>query len=55
MHLWNIQVQFTFSDVRNTSTHVGVNALMHAQGGTVSPTNILECGKFGVIIKDNVC
>jgi hypothetical protein len=54
MHRWNIQVQFKLSDVRNTSTHVDVNAQLRVQGGTISETNQLIFGKYGVIIKDKV-
>ncbi|EHS63750.1 uncharacterized protein PGTG_21842 [Puccinia graminis f. sp. tritici CRL 75-36-700-3] len=52
MHQWNIQVQFNFSEVRNTSTHVNVNAQAHVQGDTISPKNELTYGKYAVIIKD---
>ncbi|KNE88091.1 hypothetical protein PSTG_18514, partial [Puccinia striiformis f. sp. tritici PST-78] len=52
MHRWNIQVQFKLSEVRNTSTHVDVNAQLHVQCGTISPTNELTDGKYAVIIKD---
>ncbi|KAI7944157.1 hypothetical protein MJO28_011685 [Puccinia striiformis f. sp. tritici] len=52
MHRWNIQVQFNLSEVRNTSTHVDVNAQLLVQGGTVSKTNELVYGKYAVIIED---
>jgi hypothetical protein len=54
MHRWNIQVKFNFSKVRNTSTHVDVNAQLLVQGGSVLAENPLTCGKYGVIIKDKV-
>ncbi|PLW21867.1 hypothetical protein PCANC_03352 [Puccinia coronata f. sp. avenae] len=52
MHRWNIQVQFNLSQVRNTSTHVDVNAHLLAKGGQISETNVLSDGKFAVIVKD---
>ncbi|KAA1121399.1 hypothetical protein PGTUg99_019874 [Puccinia graminis f. sp. tritici] len=52
MHRWNIQVQFNLSEVRNTSTHVDVNAQLLVQSGAVSKTNQLIDGKYTVIIKD---
>ncbi|KAA1122302.1 hypothetical protein PGTUg99_036437 [Puccinia graminis f. sp. tritici] len=52
MHRWNIQVQFNLSEVRNTSTHVNLNAQLLVQSGIVSKTNDLKYGKYAVIIKD---
>ncbi|PLW51201.1 hypothetical protein PCANC_11432 [Puccinia coronata f. sp. avenae] len=52
MHRWNIHVQFNLSEVRNTLTHVDVNAQLLVQGGQISETNELKDGKFAVIVKD---
>ncbi|KAA1107764.1 hypothetical protein PGTUg99_014711 [Puccinia graminis f. sp. tritici] len=54
MHRWNIQVKFNLCEVRNTSTHVDVNAQMLIQGDQISKTNELKYGKYAVIIKDMV-
>jgi hypothetical protein len=54
MHRWDIQVKFNLNEVRNTSTHVDLNAQLLVQGGEVSSTNELKYGKYALIIKDRV-
>jgi hypothetical protein len=54
MHRWNIQVKFKFSEVRNTSTHVDMNAHLLVQGGAITEENNLTYGKYALIIKDKV-